>query len=260
MSEFDKTTKLRFSNPTEPSYICLGTVKDRDLAFWTVQAPGVCDTVLRLTSSQCSQPRTDVATLFEPSAAAIIDAVENQRRLATKPIQRTSTLDRSTRRLTTAQSIFLVGGFAASDSLFSKLQGHIRPLNLDFCRPDSHINKAVADGALAFYLDHRVSARVSKFTYGTQCAVEFNKNNEQHKLRAASAIPRPLGHMVLPNTFSAILHKGTAVSETKDFRKDFITECAERTSCDTITTKIVCYRGDASNPRWTDSEPGRLLF
>ncbi|KAG6369907.1 hypothetical protein JVT61DRAFT_13374 [Boletus reticuloceps] len=217
-SEFDKTTKLRFNNPTEPSYIRLGTVKDRDLAF-------------NIKSGQFKLPGTDVATLFEPSAAAIIDAVENQRRLATKPIQRTSTLDRSTRRLTTAQSIFLVGGFAAK-------------------------NKAVADGALAFYLDHRVSARVSKFTYGTRCAVEFNKNNEQHKLRAASAIPRPSGRMVLPNAFSAILHKGTAVSETKDFRKDFITECAERTSCDTIATEIVCYRGDASNPRWTDSEPG----
>lgn len=32
-SEFDKTTKLRFNNPTEPSYIRFGTVKDRDLAF-----------------------------------------------------------------------------------------------------------------------------------------------------------------------------------------------------------------------------------
>jgi len=117
-------------------------------------------------------------------------------------------------------------------------------------------NKAVADGALAFYLDHRVSARVSKFTYGTRCAIEFKKNDEQHKIRAASAVPRPSGRMVLPNAFSAILHKGTVVSEAKEFRKDFVTECAERTSCDTIATEIVCYRGNASNPRWTDSEPG----
>ena len=32
-NEFDKTTKLRFSNPAEPSYIRFGTVKDRDLAY-----------------------------------------------------------------------------------------------------------------------------------------------------------------------------------------------------------------------------------
>ncbi|KAF8132032.1 hypothetical protein EV363DRAFT_1329667 [Boletus edulis] len=124
-SEFDKTTKLRFNNPAEPSYIRFGTMKDRDLAF-------------NIKSGQLKLPGTDVATLFEPSIAAIIDAVENQRRLATKPIN----------------SIFLVGGFAASDWLFSKLQEHVRPLNLDFYRPDSHTNKAVADGALAFYLNH----------------------------------------------------------------------------------------------------------
>ena len=68
-------------------------------------------------------------------------------------------------------------------------------------------NKAVADGAVAFYLDHRVSVRVSNFTYGTRCAIEFNKNDEQHKLRAVSVVPRPSGRMVLPNAFSAILHK-----------------------------------------------------
>jgi len=107
--EFDKTTKLRFSNPTEPSYIRFGTVRDRDLAFG-------------IKSGQLKLPGTDVATLFEPSAAAIVEAVENQRRLAGKPIN----------------SIFLVGGFAASDWLFSKLQEHIKPLDLDFCRPDSH--------------------------------------------------------------------------------------------------------------------------
>lgn len=31
-NEFDKTTKLRFSNPNEPSYIRFGTVRDKDPA------------------------------------------------------------------------------------------------------------------------------------------------------------------------------------------------------------------------------------
>ena len=60
---------------------------------------------------------------------------------------------------------------------------------------------------MAFYLDHRVSARVAKFAYGTRCAIEFDRNDEQHCLRAASAIPRPSGRTVIPNAFSAILHK-----------------------------------------------------
>ncbi|KAH7883409.1 hypothetical protein F5I97DRAFT_1939180 [Phlebopus sp. FC_14] len=226
-SEFDKTTKLRFSNPSEPSYIRFGTVRDRDTAF-------------NIKSGQLKLPGSEVVPLFEPSVTAIIAAVENQRSLATKPID----------------TIFLVGGFAASDWLFSRLKAHIAPLDINFCRPDSHTNKAVADGAIAFYLDHRVTARVAKFTYGTRCAIEFNKNDEQHKLRAANAIPRPSGRTVIPNAFSAILTKGTTVSEMKEFKKDFITECAERSSCETIATEIVCYRGSSPNPRWADSEPG----
>ncbi|KIK16840.1 hypothetical protein PISMIDRAFT_250101 [Pisolithus microcarpus 441] len=227
-NEFDKTTKLRFSNPNDPSFIRFGTVRDRDLEY-------------NIRSGQLKLPGNEVATLFAPSVEAIIAAMEEQRRVATQPISH----------------VFLVGGFGASDWLFSRLKEHLDPLGLQFCRPDGHTNKAVARGAVTFYLDHRVSARVAKFTYGTRCAVEFDRNDEEHLRRAGSAIPRPSGRTVIPNAFSAILHKGIAVSETKEFRKDFIVECAERNTCDTIATEIVCYRGNSPNPRWADSEPGR---
>lgn len=225
-NEFDKTTKLRFSNPNDPSFIRFGTVRDRDLDY-------------NIRSGQLKLPGNEVAALFEPSAEAIIAAVEDQREVATQPISH----------------VFLVGGFGASDWLFARLRDHLEPLGLQFCRPDGHTNKAVAKGAVAFYLDHRVSARVAKFTYGTRCAVAFDRNDEEHLRRASSAIPRPSGRTVIPNAFSAILCKGIAVSETKEFRKDFIVECAERNTCDTIATEIVCYRGNSRNPRWADSEP-----
>jgi len=183
---------------------------------------------------------SDVAPLFEPSAAAIIEAIEEQRDAAIREIS----------------TVFLVGGFAASEWLFARLRTHLGSLNLNFSRPDSHTGKAVAYGAVAFFLDHRVSARVAKFTYGTRCAVEFDRQNAQHKMRANYAIPRPSGRTVLPNAFSAILKKGTAVSETKEFRKDFITEVVDRSACNMIATEVVCYRGDSLDPRWTDTEPG----
>ncbi|KAG1846570.1 hypothetical protein DFJ58DRAFT_705635 [Suillus subalutaceus] len=224
---FDSTTKQRFGNENDPAYIKFGTTKDKDPSF-------------NIRSGQLKLMGSDVATLFEPSALAIIEAIEEQRHVATKTIR----------------TVFLVGGFAASEWLFTRLQNHLRPLGLDFCRPDSHTAKAVADGAVAFFLDHRVSARVAKFTYGTRCATQFDRNDPQHKLRASMAVPRPSGRTVLPNAFSAILTKGTAVSETKEFSKNFITEVVDRSACDMITTEIVCYRGDSPNPRWTDSEPG----
>lgn len=224
---FDSTTKQRFGNENDPAYIKFGTIKDKDTSF-------------NIRSGQLKLMGSDVATLFEPSAAAIIEAIEEQCHAATKTIS----------------TVFLVGGFAASEWLFIRLQNHLRPLGFGFCRPDSHTAKAVADGAVAFFLDHRVSARVAKFTYGTRCATQFDRNDPQHKLRASMVVPRPSGRTVLPNAFSAILTKGTAVSETKEFSKNFITEVVDRSACDVITTEIVCYRGDSPNPRWTDSEPG----
>ncbi|KAG1830176.1 hypothetical protein EV424DRAFT_1315773 [Suillus variegatus] len=224
---FDSTTKQRFSNEDDPAYIKFGTIRDKDPNF-------------NIRSGQLKLMGSDVAALFEPSAGAIIDAIEEQRHAAARTIS----------------TVFLVGGFAASDWLFTKLQNHLRPLGLDFCRPDSHTAKAVADGAVAFFLDHRVSARVAKFTYGTRCATQFDRNDPQHKLRASMAVPRPSGRTVLPNAFSAILTKGTAVSETKEFSKSFITEVVDRSACNMITTEVICYRGDSPSPRWTDLEPG----
>jgi hypothetical protein len=86
----------------------------------------------------------DVADLFEPSIEAIIEAFEQQRRAASTPIN----------------MVCLVGSFAASDWLFTRLQKYFLPLGISFCRLDAHANKAVADGAVSFYIDHLVSSRV----------------------------------------------------------------------------------------------------
>lgn len=223
---FDSTTKLRFSNPSEPAYIKFGTIRDKDQDFG-------------IRSGQLKLPGIDVAKLFEPSIKAVLEAVNHQRQAARKPVH----------------SIFLVGGFAASDWLFHNLKESLTPYGLDFCRPDSHTGKAVADGAVAFYLDHSVSARMARITYGTRCAIEYRKDDPDHVARAGTVIPRPSGRTVLPNVFSPVLKKGEQVSEDKAFRKEFITESASKSTFDMISTDIVCYRGDNPSPRWIDSEP-----
>ena len=40
---------------------------------------------------------------------------------------------------TTFQSVFLVGGFAASDWLFSRLQAYLEKEGIKFSRPDNHV-------------------------------------------------------------------------------------------------------------------------
>ncbi|KAG2129635.1 hypothetical protein DEU56DRAFT_741267 [Suillus clintonianus] len=141
---FDTTTRLRFRTPDEPSYIKFGTLYDRDLKY----------------DIRCGQLKLagfDVADLFEPSIKAIIEAFERQRRVASTPIN----------------LVCLIGSFAASDWLFVKLQEYFVPLGISFYRPDAHVNKAIADGAVSFLVDRLVSSRFSRTTHGIECRNQF---------------------------------------------------------------------------------------
>ena len=40
---------------------------------------------------------------------------------------------------TLSQSVFIVGGFAASDWLFTKVKEKLEELEIDVSRPDSHV-------------------------------------------------------------------------------------------------------------------------
>jgi hypothetical protein len=68
-------------------------------------------------------------------------------------------------------------------------------------------NKAVADGAVAFYLDHVVSVRVARFTYGTKCSVLYNPLDPQHVARSATMYTHPSGLQYVPKAFDGILVK-----------------------------------------------------
>ncbi|KAG0702791.1 hypothetical protein DFH29DRAFT_804384 [Suillus ampliporus] len=128
-SIFDKSTKLRFRKPDEPSYIKFGTNRDKDTKY------DIRSGILKLAGR-------DIADLFEPSIEAIIEAFKQQIRVASTPVN----------------FVFLVGSFAASDWLFARLQEYLQPLGISFCRPDAHVNKAIADGAVSFYIDHLVGS------------------------------------------------------------------------------------------------------
>lgn len=68
-------------------------------------------------------------------------------------------------------------------------------------------NKAVAEGAVSFYLEHFVSVRVMRFAYGTTCVIEYNPQDSDHVKRRGKAYMRPSGRMVIPNSFKMILAK-----------------------------------------------------
>ena len=68
-------------------------------------------------------------------------------------------------------------------------------------------NKAVADGAVSFYLDRCVAVRIATSTFGIECLTSFNEEDLEHIARSDKAIIRPSGRIVLPDYFDVILKK-----------------------------------------------------
>ncbi|KAG2129861.1 uncharacterized protein EDB93DRAFT_1265156 [Suillus bovinus] len=223
---FDTSTKLRFRKPDEPSYIRFGTIRDKDPKY-------------DIRSGQLKLSGQDVANLFEPSIEAIIEAFEQQRHAASTPIN----------------FVCLVGGFAASDWLFAKLHEYFLPLGIRFCRPDAHANKAVADGAVSFYIDHLVSSRVARVAYGIECRTRYNVQDPEHLVRQHKVVIDVDGGTYLHERFQSILLKGTQVSEQCEFRKPFIATRKSLAACKNHSTDIMCYKGALQEPQWLDTEP-----
>ncbi|KAG5636039.1 hypothetical protein H0H81_009312 [Sphagnurus paluster] len=219
---FDQSAKLTFDSG--PLVIKFGSSREKDLA-------------LRIRSGQLTLPGNVVAPFFEPSISCIIKAVKSQILDSKKPIK----------------SLFLVGGFSASEYLFFKLKEEFEPLGLSLCRPDTHVNKAVADGSVSFYLDRYISARVSRHTYGVRCCMAFNPFNPDHLLRSERMIVDVDG-LYLPGHFSTILKKNVQVSETKEFRRSYCRTATKRCMLESAQSDIKCYRGSQEVPSWWDDE------
>lgn len=226
---FDKTTKLRVRNVEDPQYIKFGTMRDKDPQ---------CD----IRSGQLRLTGRSVTELFEPSIKEIIDAFQKQQKASTVPIK----------------SVFLVGGFAASEWLFTSLRRYFEPLNIEICRPDSHVNKAVADGAVSYHIDNLVSSRVAKFTYGTECSVPYDSTNPEHRARQKNVYRGPSGMLAVPKGFGPILIRGTRVAEEQTFEEGFVIRRSTMDACETVEVDITAYRGSLTKPDWMDTEPDKF--
>ena len=66
-------------------------------------------------------------------------------------------------------------------------------------------NKAVADGAVSFYLDHSVRDRVSRWTYGIEVDLPFWKQDPDHFAREDNAFIGLDGIKRIGGNFSVIL-------------------------------------------------------
>ncbi|KAI0704701.1 hypothetical protein C8Q76DRAFT_801605 [Earliella scabrosa] len=201
------------------------------------------DPQVKIRRGQLALTGEEMESFFTPSLDGIVNAIERQCRL-------------STRSITTA---FLVGGFAASPWLFAKLQERFKLLGLTLYKPNTHTSKAVSEGAVAYYLDRSVTARVMKATYGTECAVAYDPSKPEHAPRSGAKVTRSSGRVVLSGAFSSILCEGTLVHEKQEMSRSFFRDARQRDDpiLNKISADIISYR-DGTAPNWLDEAPDKF--
>lgn len=218
---FDETTKRLFRDKKDLQFVPFGSPLDKDLPA------GIRGGQLKLDGAE-------VAEFFEPSVQAAITSIKAQ-------------VDASQGMI---KSVWLVGGFAASPWLFTQLQERLAPLKITVSRPDSQTSKAVADGALGFYCDHHVSARMSKFMYGVEYLREYDPNDSEHQSRKDRLCELPSGPRLLPDAFDCILARCVKVKESTVFSRKYCTELTNLSTLSVFEVEIWCYRGGDTIPQW----------
>lgn len=224
--QFDKTTKTIFRSPEDTAYIRFGSMRDKDPQY-------------NIRNGQLTLSGAEVASIFKPSIEATKEGINRQCNDTADSIS----------------MIFLVGGFAASPWLFSQLSDYATSLHVGLSRPDTHTNKAVAEGAISFYLDHFVSVRVTRFTYGANVRICYNPADPEHLRRVDKAYVDDAGIKRVKDAFQVVLPKGTRVSEQKEFTQPLTRLSRHVQSLQTVCASVICYTGQLNHPRWTDLEP-----
>ncbi|KAH8118006.1 hypothetical protein DFH11DRAFT_871160 [Phellopilus nigrolimitatus] len=231
---FDETTKRLFRDKRDPQFIPFGSPLDRDMKV------GIRGGQLKLTGAE-------VAELFEPSIQAAVSSIRKQIETSRGAVK----------------AVWLVGGFAASPWLFSQLQARLAPLGVTVNRPDTQTSKAVADGAIGFFCDHHVSARMARYMYGVEYLREINENDQEHLTRRGRQLQLPSGPKYLPDAFDCILAKNVRVKESSVFSRKYYTEVTKLSTLSVFEIEIWCYRGGDSIPLWIDRNSdqfGSLCF
>jgi hypothetical protein len=137
---------------------------------------------------------------------------------------------------------------------------------------DDRSNKPVADGAVSFHIDHLVTSRVARATYGVEVYDDYDPQDPEDYARRHTQFIDPAGRPSIPNQFASILMKvikpnafihsvhadvsqGTQVSELSEFRSPFHSYRKSRSEYNTHSAEIISYKGDLTMPRWLDVEP-----
>jgi len=143
--------------------------------------------------------------------------------------------------------------------------------------PVTHSNKAVAVGAVLFYVDHFVTGRIAKFTFGAPSVTVYQPSDPEYIMREHKSWLDPEGNKRVPDCFETMLSRvchlppfidppnnfitlqGTKVEEDHEVRSNFsyVTEGSPQLQA---FQSIVKYTGAQIAPQWMDIERGDIWF
>lgn len=144
------------------------------------------------------------------------------------------------------QAVYLVGGFAVSP-------------------------KAVADGAILFYIDGHVTSRLAPITIGAPLGVLFNAFEPDYVRRTKHHCTLSSGRIVVTGGFDVLLEKvislprsyhclrliigigycqGTFVTEETEIWRPFSYEATATLS--NLSLDVIAYTGRGKPPKWID--------
>ena len=69
----------------------------------------------------------------------------------------------------------------------------------------SRRNKAVAVGAVSYYIDHFVTARILKFTYGVECDTRYRPSDPESVERWGKSFVNAMEERRVPGAFKTML-------------------------------------------------------
>ncbi|KIO27477.1 glycoside hydrolase family 11 protein [Tulasnella calospora MUT 4182] len=230
--EFDEEAKCLFREDGEPeTYIRIGGRRDNFEG-----ENGLCKIEFGLLEVQ----REDIMHAFEPSVDATAKAI--QKHIAGR---------RDTH-------IFLVGGFAASPWMLSEIRRRLKAAGIksEVKRADSNTAKAVAHGAVAFYLDRNVTERKMRYTYGVSLEPSYNPSDPEHKARRRTLYTDQIsGMQYVKSGFFALVNKGQLVKVDNVYRKRFYSEPSRKPELTTWSQSIERYNGTRANVTFKDVDP-----
>ncbi|KIL61939.1 hypothetical protein M378DRAFT_34206, partial [Amanita muscaria Koide BX008] len=235
---FDKPegVKCLFRCSDRPYFVKFGGLRDNDQKY------GICGGKFEVEGAQ-------VAEFFEPAVKDIIDGILKQVENVKDEVA--------------IKYVLLVGGFGRSQYLHTKLSDYFKPRGItvqSVPKPDTTYRyKAVADGAISWYLYRYVSSRVAKYSYGVPVELEFDPTNPEHTCRESTKFTYANGKYCIPGGFSTIMKRDTRVfegTESRDSHCILFTPDEYSARCLSILTNLKCYRRQSGNPpEWIDLEP-----